>query len=114
VKKLLLIFLLIALPLQYSWAAAATYCQHEKAHPTHFGHHSHHHQAQADEPDTKSNSPKFHSDCGYCHLSCQATILSIATDFMVPEALAPPNALTPSFSSYIPEGPKRPDRQLVA
>jgi hypothetical protein len=69
---------------------------------------------QADEPDTPGKLSKFHSDCGYCHLSCQATILSAAIDFALPEALAPPGALSPSFSSYIPEGPRRPDRQLVA
>ena len=32
-------FLLIVLPLQISWAVAATYCQHETGSTQHFGHH---------------------------------------------------------------------------
>jgi hypothetical protein len=114
VKKLLLIFLLMALPFQYSWAAAAMYCQHEKAHATHFGHHSHQHQAQPDEPDGQSKSTKFHNDCGYCHLSCQAPLLMTAPDITVTVGLAHPEVIPLSFSSHIPDGPKRPDRRLVA
>lgn len=113
-KRLLLIFLLIALPFQYSWAAAAAYCQHEKAHPTHFGHHAHDHQAQAEDSKEKDKLPKFHSDCGYCHLSCQATALPGMPDLTIPDAVAPPLAPSLSFSSFFPEGPRRPDRLLVA
>jgi hypothetical protein len=114
VKKLFLIFLLFALPFQYSWAAAAVYCQHEKPHTSHFGHHVHHHQAQAEKSDEKNKVAKFDNDCGYCHLSCQATPLSFTSDLNLPEALAPPVTRPSAFSSYFPEGPKRPDRTLVA
>ena len=117
-KKLLFIFLLFALPFQYSWAAAAAYCQHETTHTSHFGHHSHHHVAQAEKlaekSDEKSKLATLDDDCGYCHLSCQLTPTSVTPELTVPQALAPPVLQFISFSSYFPEGPKRPDRTLVA
>lgn len=117
-KKLLLIFLLFALPIQYSWAAAAVYCQHESKHTTHFGHHSHHHVAQAEKvaekSDEKTKLAILDYDCGYCHLSCQVTPTSVTPELTVPQALAPPVLQLSSFSSHFPEGPKRPDRTLVA
>ena len=118
VKKLLLILLLLALPFQYSWAAAAAYCQHEKTHISHFGHHSHQHAAHAvklaEKADEKSKLPALDNDCGYCHLSCQVTPTSVAPDLAVPPAVGPPVLRMILFSSYFPEGPKRPDRTLVA
>jgi hypothetical protein len=104
----------MALPFQYSWAAVAVYCQHEKEHSTHFGHHSHQHQAQADEPEGKSKLAKFHSDCGYCHLSCQAPFAITSADISVPVRLGHLKVITLSFSSHIPDGPKRPDWRLIA
>ena len=114
VKKLLLIFLLLALPFQYSWAAAAAYCQHEEAHASHFGHHSHHHVAQAETADEQGKLAKFDNDCGYCHLSCQATPLTAVVNLNMPEATAPPVGKASPFSSHFPESPRRPDRALVA
>lgn len=118
-KKYLLILMLFALPFQYSWAAAAAYCQHETTHASHFGHHSHHHhvaQAEklAEKSDEKGKLATLDDDCGYCHLSCQVTPTSVTPDLAVPQALAPPVLQLSSFSSYFPEGPKRPDRTLVA
>ncbi len=45
-RRWLTVFLLILLPLQLSWAVAATYCAHE-ADPaaSHVGHHQHRHEA---------------------------------------------------------------------
>lgn len=114
VKKLLLIFLLFALPFQYSWAAVAVYCQHEKTHTSHFGHHSHQHVAQAEKSSEKNKLATLDDDCGYCHLSCQVTPTSVTPELTVPQALAPPVLQFILFSSYFPEGPKRPDRTLVA
>ena len=51
-RKWLAIVLLVFLPLQFSWAAVASYCQHETgAAAKHFGHHAHQHKA-ADGKDT--------------------------------------------------------------
>jgi hypothetical protein len=114
VKKLLLILLLIALPYQFAWAAAAAYCDHEKPHPVHFGHHVHHHQAQEEKSDKNNKLPKFDSDCGYCHLSCHATPLPALPSVNIPNAVAPPDLPSPSYYSYYPEGLQRPDQALVA
>jgi hypothetical protein len=75
-KRLLVFFLLFALPLQVSWAVSATYCQHEGGKTAqHFGHHTHQHQATADGNDDAGTSPlKLHADCSICHLSCPAAV----------------------------------------
>lgn len=115
VKKLLLIFLLVLLPLQFCWAAAAAYCQHEgEKTAQHFGHHSHQHDPAADLPDDGESVIKAHADCGYCHLSCQASFLT-----MVPEVALPTGAThlalsLRTYSSHIPDGLHRPDWRLVA
>lgn len=50
-RRWLTVFLLILLPLQLSWAVAATYCAHE-ADPAvnHIGHHQHRHETAAAVP----------------------------------------------------------------
>lgn len=70
-RRLFILFMLVLLPLQWSWAAAATVCQHETG-SAHFGHHEHRHDAdQAGHPaaDGKSDAPSlnFHADCQVCH-----------------------------------------------
>ncbi|WPB58015.1 hypothetical protein [Xylophilus sp. GOD-11R] len=81
-RRLLIVFLMFLLPLQWSWAAAATVCQHERT-GSHFGHHEHRHvaatdlhaadqQVDADDQagaDTKTAhpSPGTHPDCHACH-----------------------------------------------
>lgn len=115
VKKLLLIFLLAWLPLQFSWAAAAVYCQHEEQQATqHFGHHSHQHDASADLPDDTDKPAKVHADCGYCHLSCQASFLMAPPDVVVPNGWTYIALPSLSFSSHIPDGLQRPDWRFVA
>lgn len=70
-KRLLLIFLLTVLPLQMSWAAVTSYCQHENGKTAqHFGHHEHKHQASGESKQGKSKLGVNDADCGYCHLSC--------------------------------------------
>lgn len=60
--------LLVFLPLQSSWAAAATYCEHESStQAPHIGHHEHeHHGAVADASDDES-AAMFDADCDHCH-----------------------------------------------
>ena len=74
----LLLVLMVLLPAQFSWAAAAPYCAHE-SNPTsfHIGHHAHVHQCASaeaqytpSEPEketSKSPLASDHSDCHYCH-----------------------------------------------
>ncbi len=74
------ILMLTLLPLQFSWAAVATYCGHESGHESgkhaqHLGHHEHQHtgQASADKgnaPADQSAPAGFDFDCGHCHGTC--------------------------------------------
>lgn len=115
VKKLVLLFMLVLLPFQFSWAAVAVYCQHEQAPAAqeHFGHHKHEHQGQPDTPEPEPIK-KVDNDCSYCHLAAQAPLLIDAAD-VIPSANSVYNASPiESFSSHIPESPRRPDRRLVA
>jgi hypothetical protein len=88
-RRWLTILLLVVLPLQFSWAAAASYCQHdEDASTQHVGHHDHQHQAadssaagdatKSDTTDAKSKSTGLDGDCAYCQMSI-AKSLSIPT-----------------------------------
>jgi hypothetical protein len=113
-KRLLLIFLLTILPLQSTWAAVATYCQHEqevKSH--HFGHHEHQHengheQAHAEEQQ-KDSSIKFHTDCLTCYGAAAAMIMPRVDAFPVePNSLlvASSDFRLTSIPSSRPEKPK--------
>lgn len=69
-RRLLLVFLSILLPLQFAWAGAAAYCSHEKldspaAVTWHFGHHAHEHKADNDKQPGKAKLPD--ADCAACH-----------------------------------------------
>jgi hypothetical protein len=109
VKKLILILLLLLVPLQFAWSAAGAYCQHEETTSLHFGHHAHSHQGKHDGTDGKTKITKVHLDCSSCHASASA-ILDMATFTIAPPA---PDYFEPrpiSYSSFIPDGPRRPDR----
>ena len=65
----LIIFFLIVLPLQWSTAAVAAYCQHETESKAqqHVGHHAHEHQASADLGGSDPADSDFDADCPSCH-----------------------------------------------
>ncbi|MGV3741162.1 MAG: cation efflux protein, CzcI family [Burkholderiaceae bacterium] len=111
-KRLLLILLLAILPLQATWAAVATYCQHEKESTSrHFGHHQHEHEhqhAQAEEQQ-KDSSIKFHTDCLTCQAAAAAMIIPAVDAVPVETASAvqvSSDPLLTSFPSSRPEKPK--------
>jgi hypothetical protein len=120
VKKFLLIVLLLVLPLQYSWAAAAVYCQHERGAATHPGHHAHQHQAQDGRgqddvgDDGGATSKAFHADCESCHLFSHATLVPDMPAPLAPTAQSHRAAPARHYVSHIPDSPKRPDWLLVA
>jgi len=114
-RRWFLVFLMAFLPLQFSWAVAATYCGHEPsgAATGHFGHHEHQHPGAGDT--SKDGSGKLakavDSDCEVCQLgACEpvlATLPSVdvlntaVTDFMyfatydshIPPVFGPPDRL---------------------
>lgn len=113
-KRLLLIFLLTILPLQATWAAVATYCQHEQeVKSRHFGHHEHQHehgheQAHAEEQQ-KDSSVKFHTDCLTCHGAAAAMIMPrVDAPPVAPNSLVVASSAShlTSIPSSRPEKPK--------
>ncbi|MES2581608.1 MAG: hypothetical protein V4627_02730, partial [Pseudomonadota bacterium] len=72
-------------PMQLSWAAVASYCQHESSTATttqHVGHHEHQHEADAASANNNSDKSTHPSsagavdvDCGTCHAGCCTAML---------------------------------------
>lgn len=114
VKKLLLIFLMMLLPVQYTWSAAAVYCQHEQDAPPHLGHHAHQHKAASDEAKEPGKVNAADADCAYCHLFSHAFFVPF--DAHPAATPAPHHAALPaaSYSSYLPGPPPRPNWLFVA
>jgi hypothetical protein len=79
-RRTFVIFLLLLLPLQFVWGAAAGYCQHEeRAGVEHFGHHIHKHQSKVLNGFGDSSSDKMVTvgddpDCTSCHLACVSPV----------------------------------------
>jgi len=78
----LLVFMLVLLPIQSSWAAVATYCEHETgAAAKHFGHHDrwvHGHDHDQDDTDTDAAAGEVYEagdlDCSHCHGQCAGMV----------------------------------------
>lgn len=112
-RKLFVIFLLVLIPMQLTWAAVAVYCQHDADLTTqHFGHHDHKH-ADASTDDTDIDKSKLskgpHGDCGVCQAHSS---LAVASDLSFPiyNGMTPLQAHNTDFppSSLLsrPERPK--------
>jgi hypothetical protein len=78
-RRWLMMFLLVWMPLQSLWAVAAPYCSHERTAPaTHLGHHEHDaHAAERDDANQGSSdgagaSCAEHANCHACHGHCAA------------------------------------------
>lgn len=118
-RRWLSILLLITLTVQWTWAAAAVYCQHETGpNAGHIGHHQHEHKAAAaDTDDAKTASQDAakvakllgDNDCGYCHLNAAKPLQAQA---FAPMPVSKPAsfdfAVTPLQSRY-PERLERPN-----
>jgi hypothetical protein len=121
-KRAFLILLLALLPLQYAWAAAAAYCDHEAGKSSHFGHHTHKkHAEQAsaqvdnhDHPDKKHQPAKVHADCAACQFGHQAWLdIESFAPLPITRAAWPPQDIL-RFTSHIAEGRQRPDWRFPA
>jgi len=116
-KRYFLIFLLVLLPLQFSWAVAGAYCAHEEAAVSHFGHHVHkHHETTDDETrdDGKHEAKKIQADtdCEYCHHVPSNAIAPAAPALSQPGLSAHIRAESSRYSSHIPDLIPRPDWQF--
>lgn len=111
-RRWLLIFLVVFLPMQLSWAAVANYCQHETgAAAQHFGHHEHQHKVDAKRTDT--GNPKaagaIDADCGMCHASSATAIFETVSFSLLAVSLDTDCAFSLIFSSRPPTLPERPN-----
>jgi hypothetical protein len=74
-----LIFLLALLPVQWTWAAVSSYCQHEST-PVrqHIGHHVDKHSGAQSDADSASTAEasSVENDCGVCHANCAVALQS--------------------------------------
>lgn len=80
-RRLAAIFVLIVLPLQWTYAAVAEYCQHEanRTAQQHVGHHAHNHvDPPSDQDGSKNGSLDW--DCPACHHSAGAFVPSVTVD----------------------------------
>lgn len=112
-RRWLVVFLLLVLPLQFAWAVAAPYCAHEAAavaskHP---GHHQHVHQGGSDivkAGDDGAGIGANHTDCASCHAAVAVLPVFAADLSMAPRDMLrePP---PPRYRSHTPAGPERPD-----
>lgn len=112
-RRLLLILMIMVLPFQLSWAAAATYCQHESSPvASHFGHHVHKHSIKSvDSKSEKTVGSKLLSDndCTVCHLG-GVGVVSMPSYALSLEVTNIDKAFvsTPLHASVRPDRPERP------
>lgn len=112
-RRWFLVVLAFLVAAQFSWAAAATYCEHETrtGNTAHFGHHahSHDHDGSAEKPATKVLMQVADFDHGHCHLihvviSCEEMMGTLA-----PEHGAPAPDQPARVKSFVPDGLERPN-----
>ena len=113
-KRYFLTLLLVLLPIQFSWAIAGTYCAHEEAAATHFGHHEHKHDETTEDgtrDDDKYETKKIQidTDCDYCHHVPSNAIAPAAPALAQPGLSTHIRAESLRYSSHIPDLIPRPD-----
>ena len=114
-RRFVLLFLMLILPLQWSWAAVASVCRHETGSAAQYlGHHDHEHAAVLNDTtadtttDTDGVNVWFDADC------CSYHGLSLAGQISVPAAHAVCNGSVllgysaHSKPDHVPDQPQRP------
>lgn len=123
-RSWLITVLLVLLPIQFTWAAAAPYCQHEQATGSfHLGHHVHEHQpspAEAwqgddaqDQSVTADGILTVDNDCGYCHLSVAKPMPMPGVMFAGAGGGAADEMPLESFKSREPDRHERPNWRVA-
>lgn len=108
------ILMLVLLPFQFTWAAVASYCGHERGVAAqHFGHHEHQHHAdsgaaQADGDGSGKTLGGNDFDCANCHGSCSG-IVSPLTGLMSLDVATQPAMLAAGLvRTLVHSPPERP------
>ena len=108
-KRIFAILLMLLLPLQWSYAAVADYCQHEEvvAAQDHIGHHAHKHVDKT--PDDKAKKISFGDiDCPNCQHSTSFAILDLPVATLPHVSVTPITFLSRSIPYRSPDNPFRP------
>lgn len=116
-RRRLVILLLMLLPFQFAWSAAATYCAHEAdASVRHFGHHVHVHKAGKAMDGSKHagalSAPD--DDCSACHLSAPTLPPDVPAITVTQPDIAPPVVVLVPHLSAFADTPERPNWPLAA
>lgn len=113
-RRWLAILMLVLLPFQFTWAAVASYCGHERGVASqHFGHHEHQHHADSTakqvDGDAAGKTPGGNDlDCAHCHGSCSG-IVSPLTGLVSPDIASQPAMLTAGLvRTLVHSPPERP------
>ena len=110
-RRYLIIFFIVFLPLQFAWGAAARYCVHEKVDQvSHFGHHAHVHKGSVPESVlTGALSGTDDPDCSSCHMGCAQLLFGNVVGFSAapPAIFEPPDPLPTLF--WLPDTIDRPN-----
>lgn len=116
-RRCVVILLLMLLPFQFAWSAAAGYCAHEtEVNVKHFGHHVHVHKAGKAVDSNKHvgglSAPD--DDCSACHLSAPTLPPAMPVVALPGPQLVPPVVTVTLPPSAIPDTPERPNWSLAA
>jgi len=104
-RRFFSLLLMLLLPLQFSFAAAAAYCVDEKPEVTaHFGHHDH---ADASVNIT-DDADDGKADCEICHLACAKAQATASVLSVTPAPQAPLSFLHDLSPQHEPEPSDRP------
>lgn len=123
-RRWLTLLLLVVLPLQLTWAAAAAYCQHEASDGIgHVGHHVHEHPAAPDGADGDAKSQKqaaqdakpcSDNDCGFCQLGAAKPLGAQAVIVTARAVMArPPATPVQPLPTRDPDRLERPNWRLA-
>lgn len=109
-RRFLALLVLLVLPLQWSYAAVAVYCQHEvlPAAQAHLGHHDNQVVDDSTESDKTKSGVPGDFDCPTCHQLCASGVVVEASTSIAEAGVRPQFQLHDSFPQRPAESPFRP------
>ena len=130
-RRWLACLLLVLVPIQLSWAAVASYCNHPAASlaagpaADHLGHHDHAGHAhgqpddrpapQANPADEGGSAPAgMNHDCGHCHGHCAMMAVSFGSALATPPVHGLPAGAQGTSPARAPTPPERPQWPKLA
>ena len=106
-RRVLVFLLAVLLPLQFTWGAVTSYCEHETgAASQHFGHHQHVH--KGDKLVDADGKPGLDNDCWTCHSAATAAITCAGGK--LPVVVAARVQFTDDGARHVSPAPKAPER----